>query len=109
MYSQGAASGIFMFDLTRRGTLSNIENWIKTFKEGLSAGDRNIPIMLVGGKSDLKEKRSVDYKEALEMQKSLAKSNNLFEYIECSSKTGEKVDELFERLISQMMKGAQTI
>ncbi len=93
-----------MFDLTRRGTLKGLEDFLSAFKTGLNQIDKSIPIILVGGKSDLTEKRSVAYEEALETQKVQEISGNLFDYIECSAKTGENVEAVFERLILKMIQ-----
>ena len=100
VYSHGSAGGIFMFDLSRYSTIKDIEEWITIFKEGLDKNERELPLLLVGGKLDLSEKRSVSKEVALEF----AKKNECFEYIECSSKTGENVEKLFEILINEILK-----
>ena len=100
VYAHGSSAGIFQFDLTRYATLGNIEDWITFFKDGLSNEEKNIPILMVGGKNDLVEKRSVTREDALELKDQY----NFFDYIECSSKTGENVDKLFNISVREMMK-----
>jgi len=60
-YINGAAGAIFMYDLTRFITLKNLTRWIDKMGETVRYTD--IPILMVGGKLDMEEKRAVD-KEA---------------------------------------------
>jgi small GTP-binding protein len=100
VYSHGSACGIFMFDLSRYSTIKNVEEWINIFKEGLEEKEQKIPLLMVGGKLDLIEKRVVSKEEALEH----AKKNGCFDYIECSSKTGENVGKIFEIIVREVMR-----
>ncbi len=85
-----AAGGIFMYDITRFSTIKNLHEWINIFKENNDEPE-NITILLVGGKLDLKNRRSVPLQEGFK----LAKDLNLFDYIECSSKSGKNIDKIF--------------
>ena len=98
VYSHGSACGIFMFDLSRYSTIKDMKQWINFFKEGLE--EKKIPLLMVGGKLDLIEKRSVSKEKALE----LSKEYGCFDYIECSSKTGENVEEIFKIIVFEVMK-----
>ena len=100
VYAHGSSAGIFMFDLSRYATLGNLEDWITFFKDGLSNEEKSIPILMVGGKNDLGDKRSVTKEDALELKNQY----NFFDYIECSSKSGENVDNLFNIIVREMMK-----
>jgi len=101
-FAKGADGGIFMFDITRYTSMKNIDDWLSFFKQSASKKQLQIPLIMVGGKLDLNEKRSVPAEDAIE----LSKSRNLHGYIECSSRTGDNVDEVFELITRKMMENA---
>jgi GTPase SAR1 family protein len=63
------------------------------------------PIIMVGTKIDLHDRREVESDEAIE----LAKKKKLLGYIECSSKTGENVKVIMESITKLMMKNANLL
>ncbi len=101
-YSSGSSGGIFMFDVTRYKTITEIGTWLKMFNEGLKSDEKKeiIPIIMVGGKIDLKEQRSVSHEES----EKICQTHNLHSYIECSSVTGENVGVIFEDLTRVILK-----
>ena len=100
VYSQGSSAGIVMFDISRYPTFKKLNDWLTFFREGLSIDEQEIPIYLVGGKIDLEEKRSVSKEDA----NNLLKEQNLYQYTETSSKTGENVEKLFESVAYNLVK-----
>ena len=94
----GAHGAIFMHDITRYSTFKNLSIWSSAFREAIKNEGREIPAILVGSKLDLKENRVVSLEEA----QKFGKENNLLDYLECSSKTGENVDSVFKS-IGQIM------
>lgn len=98
-YVKGALGGIFMFDMTRFPSLKNIREWAEVIDKCTDENARPLPIILVGGKSDLAQKRAipVDYAE------DLLKQYNFHKYIECSSKNGANVEAIFIALAREMM------
>jgi len=93
-YIRGASGGILMYDITSYPSLFHAEDWLSVIED---AGE-HFPIILVGGKSDLEEYREISIDEGMK----IAESNNLNGFIECSSKTGENVEEVFELLTKAM-------
>jgi len=102
-YVVGSSGGIFMYDITRYSSLKNFSDWITIFKRGYIGNHQQIPVIMVGGKLDLQYKRTVSSKEAYEM----AKKHNLYGYIECSSKNGQNVEEIFYELAKLMIYRAK--
>jgi Ras-related protein Rab-2A len=100
LYSKGSSGGIFMFDLSNKESLNRIDEWIEIFKKGLAFDEKENPILMVGGKLDLKNQIAISKSEA----QNIAKVHNLYEYIECSSKTGENVEIIFETLVRDILR-----
>ena len=95
-YVKGAHGGIFMYDITNIESTLHIYNWITIIRESSEL----FPIMLIGGKSDLEEYREVKKEEG----EKLIKDYEFEGFLECSSKTGENVERVFEDLTLSMLK-----
>ncbi|MFX1346715.1 MAG: Rab family GTPase [Promethearchaeota archaeon] len=104
-YVLGASGGVFMYDITRYSSLKNFQNWLEIFKQGYKGPSNQVPIIMVGSKLDLEYKRAVPRAEAYE----LAKINDLSGYIECSSKNGQNIQEIFLEIGRIMMRQANMI
>ncbi|MFW9828239.1 MAG: Rab family GTPase [Candidatus Thorarchaeota archaeon] len=100
IFLSGTLGGIFLYDITKFSSLSNIEKWITIFRTYLFNDQNNIPLAMVGGKCDLFYKRTVPKEFAEE----LSQKYKFVKYFECSSKTGKNVDILFEFLTKSIMK-----
>ena len=98
-YARGSSGGIFMYDLTNRFSLIHLDDWLTIFEQEQTQPDK-IPIIMVGGKSDLHENRAVTKEETLE----IARNHDIPILFETSSKTGENVDFLFDTLTREIMK-----
>ena len=102
-YVLGASGGIFMYDITRFSSLKNFTDWIEIFKKGFAGTqDKQLPVIMVGSKLDLSYKRAVSSKEAYD----LAREQNLYGYIECSSKDGRNVEDIFTEIAKLMITRA---
>lgn len=100
-FAKGANGGIFMYDITRYSTIKDIKDWLSIFEYFVSEQLINIPVVMVGGKLDLKDRRSVVSEEAME----LSRTYGLKGYFECSSKTGDNVEDIFEFIAKKMIEG----
>ncbi|MBY9010706.1 MAG: GTP-binding protein [Candidatus Lokiarchaeota archaeon] len=102
-YAKGSSAAIFMCDISNQESIWNINKWILAFEEGLNTQDPKFPLIVVGGKLDLEEQRSFNKKDI----EAILRVRKEFEYLECSSKTGENVDLLFQTLVDKMMVYAE--
>ena len=100
VYARGSSGGIFMYDTTRKNSLDMMRDWISIFKKDLSKEERMIPILAVGGKKDLVNERAIN----LENAKKLVSSLKVYDIIECSAKTGENVDLIFQSITNRMLE-----
>ncbi|MFW9828441.1 MAG: Rab family GTPase [Candidatus Thorarchaeota archaeon] len=94
-YAQGASGGICMFDLTNRDSLRNISNWLLIFRRAT----KDTPTILVGSKLDLLKERVVTKQDAY----NLITLHRFDKYIECSSKTGENVQLIFQSIVMEIL------
>lgn len=99
-YARGAFAGIFMYDITRYNSLLDFDEWVKIFMKGASFGDKQVPILMVGSKLDLEQRRMVSAKEASQF----GLSRNVYKIIECSAKTGHNVELIFRDITNKIME-----
>ncbi len=104
-YVKGASGGIIMFDLTRRTSFKNINEWLTLFKKGLNDAKDDVPIIMIGSKVDLNQKRSILMNEAID----LAIEHKICDYIESSAKTGENVQNIFSKMAYILAEKAHLI
>ena len=98
-YLEGSNGGIFMYDITRYSSILSIYDWLDVIKQTFEKDEIDIPLIIVGGKLDLELKRTISTEQALE----IAEKNNINEIIECSSKTGENIENIFIKIAQMMM------
>ena len=97
-FYDGAHGALLIFDLSRADTYREIQKWLSDFRA--FAGEE-VPFILVGNKADLIEDigEVVERKEA----KSFAEGEGSI-YIDTSAKTGDNVEEAFQKLTRLMIK-----
>jgi len=94
VYYSGAQAAFIVFDLSNRDSFSNALNWYEELKEFTS--DEEIPIILVGNKSDLSEERQVFYQEGVKQANGISEKEIVkLSYIETSALTGENIEDAF--------------
>jgi small GTP-binding protein len=96
-YVRGANGAVFMYDITNYRSLAHVDDWFEVLENEI---DYDLPIVFVGGKTDLMHLKEVSTKKAMEL--ALIKGANGF--IECSSKNGENVYKIFELLTQLILK-----
>ncbi|MBD3193480.1 MAG: GTP-binding protein [Candidatus Lokiarchaeota archaeon] len=101
-YVRGAAGALFMYDITNFSSLAHIDDWLMVVKKEVKP-ENKFPIIVVGGKADLANEREVSADEGIK----IAKSRGLNGFIECSSKTGENVEDTFEAITRLMIKNSK--
>ncbi|MHA2295228.1 MAG: Rab family GTPase [Candidatus Hodarchaeales archaeon] len=102
LYYRGTMGVLLVFDVSRSETLQNVPTWIdECFK---NTGVGAIPVVLLANKIDL---RDVDplaltheqgKKVAEEVSKQTLQKGYECQYLETSAKTGENVEEAFNKL-----------
>ena len=90
----GAHAAIFMYDLSRYGTLENLADWISLFNETNQKENQDVPFVIIGGKLDLDDIRAVSKEKGREM----ANHYGAMGWIECSAKDGTNVNRIFEEI-----------
>ncbi|MFX1309668.1 MAG: Rab family GTPase, partial [Promethearchaeota archaeon] len=94
VYYSGTQAAFLVFDLSNRESFDNIKNWYEELK--LFTPGEDIPIVIVGNKTDLIEQRRVMYQEGAKLANNLSKSEKIkISYIETSALTGSNVEDAF--------------
>ncbi|MBN3286759.1 RAB43 protein, partial [Polyodon spathula] len=95
-YYHSANGAIIAYDISKKGSFASVPRWIEDVKK--YAGS-NIVQLLVGNKSDLTERREVQFEEA----QALASQFDLFDTVETSAKDCSNVEEAFAKVASELM------
>ena len=97
-YYRSAAGILLVYDVSRRISFENVENWISRIEDYCDPGQTVTAI--VGNKVDLGgERREVDFSEGEE----LARSRGML-FFEVSAKTGDGVDSVFEGIAETVIR-----
>ncbi|MFX1442532.1 MAG: GTP-binding protein, partial [Promethearchaeota archaeon] len=95
MYYRGSLGGLLIFDLTSYESFEHLPQWIEEVRANIKT---EIPLLLVGNKSDLINERALSNEEI----SSFTQRFNLY-YMETSAKTGEGVGDCFYILACLMV------
>ena len=95
-YYKGAKGALIVYDTTQKTSFENIDKWMSEIKEKSS---KDMKLMIIGNKIDLKDERQVETDEAL------AKAQTLEAPImETSALDATNVKEAFYDLLKEMYK-----
>ena len=99
-----AVAAIVVFDLFQRDTFENALKWKRDIdaKVFLPSG-RNIPVILVGNKCDLKDEGKTPVASDEEIE-AFAKEHKFYATYQCSAKTGQNVKQTCLNLIEEVAR-----
>ena len=95
-YYKGAKGALIVYDTTQKESFENIDKWMREIKEKSS---KDMKLMIIGNKTDLKDERAVPTEEALEKAKDLEAP-----LMETSALDGNNVKEAFYDLLKEMYR-----
>jgi small GTP-binding protein len=98
-FYRGARGGLLLYDVTRRRTFLNVDNWKEEAFKNLTY---KIPLVLVANKVDLEDSRVVTTEEG----EKYAKKNKMT-YVESSALTGENVEKAYANLCRTMIESSK--
>jgi small GTP-binding protein len=99
-YFRGSDGCILVYDCTDRKSYENIKRWNEHLYENADEVLKQFPRILVGNKCDTTQDfRRVTETEGTQLAQNMSSKLGNIEFIECSAKTGEKVDEMFQTIV----------
>ena len=93
-FYKGALGALIVYDISKKDTFDNVENWITDLKK---SSDKKVSIILIGNKNDLEESRQVK-KEEGEMK---AKEYGIA-FLETSALNGNNIEIAFKTLVDEV-------
>ena len=98
-YISYARGCLFVYDVTEKSSLTNINFWLNLVKEELTK-EEPLPIIVVGIIPDSEKERQVSAEEG----RRLANLLELDGFVECNIKSGENVEKMFEAISKLMLE-----
>jgi small GTP-binding protein len=98
-YISHARGGLFVFDVTEKSSLTNIDFWLSLIKKEL-ADEEFFPIIAVGITPESIIKRQVTSEEG----KIITDLHDLDGFVECSITSGRDIEKMFETLSKLMLE-----
>jgi GTP1/Obg family GTP-binding protein len=84
-----------MYDITNENSILKLKEFYQLFERAVKNISPFPIVVVVGSKLDLEEKREVSQNRAIEV----FSTSRIFDFLECSSKTGMNVDKIFNILL----------
>ena len=95
-YYKNSVCAFVVYDITSEKTFDKITSWVEECQANCS---KQIILFLIGNKIDLNDIRQVSYEKG----KNFAETNNM-EFFETSAKTGENIENAFEKSINMIIE-----
>lgn len=95
-YFRNTMGAIVVYDITDRHTFTSIPDWIQMVRANNTS---NIPVVLVGNKTDLNENRKVSIEEGMELGSKLKAT-----FLEANSKDYQQVERVYHTLAKMISK-----
>ena len=96
LYLKGALGAFYVFDLTRKDSLLQLQD--RWQPQVLRVSPKSLSI-IIGNKADLKSDRKLTKTE----MKRILQAMNALDYIETSAKTGKNVNEAFHTMAAKIL------
>lgn len=93
IFCRGACAGLLCFDLSDRDSFLELNNWLTLFRESIG----NIPIILIGTKSDLKRKISNG-----EISNFMTKNHLKYVFLTSIYDEIDKKKEIFQTIVEKL-------
>jgi small GTP-binding protein len=97
MYYRGAQGAILVYDVTNPISFKNLSKWMSELEDNLGT---KVPVLMVGNKIDLERKVTRAEAEAFA-------EKNKYLYMETSAKTGENIEDAFQKLAIEIFNATQ--
>ncbi|TXT62320.1 MAG: Small GTP-binding domain protein [Promethearchaeota archaeon] len=94
-YARGCSGAILMYDITNENSVLKLKEYYQLFENAVINISPFPIVVVVGSKLDLEEKRKVSQNRAIEV----FSTSRIFDFLECSGKTGINVDKIFNILL----------
>jgi small GTP-binding protein len=98
-YYRNCSGIIVVYDVTSHDTFEKVPEWISEVRRYVPT----VPLVVVGNKCDLVDKRKVTYEEGQELAKSLG-----LILLETSAKTNQNIEDAFQQVAVQLIKEAES-
>jgi GTPase SAR1 family protein len=100
-YYRNASGAFLVYDISRGPTFKSLDKWLEDLRSHV---DPEVPIIVVGNKSDLREHREVTQDQA----KAWCEQNCINQYLETSALDNTNVENAFLMLINAMVQQIET-
>jgi small GTP-binding protein len=97
-YVSGASGALILYDITSQKSFNELNDWLKL----INSASGKILKLLIGSKADLAGQRQISEEDA----KKFRETNTIQEYLECSSKTGQNVEKIFETITRAILSSS---